>query len=225
MGEKITLTDKSNGFSFSAWHSKPTDVRRGGLVICHAIWGVTPHLRALADAWAQEGYEVLLPNLFERYRPEWPAVDTDPALFDQQMDYGSRVQWGAKCLKDLQATIDALEGPVFMIGFCFGGTAAWIASAWCRGLAAVACFYGGNIIDYIDDSPVHPTILHFGKQDELIPPAHVEAIEEAYPDMPIFRYDAGHAFVAPSGFDADAARLSRLRTLQLFSRYTGRGEA
>jgi len=49
MGERIVLTNRADGFELPAWHAKPTDARRGGLVICHAIWGVTPHLRALAD--------------------------------------------------------------------------------------------------------------------------------------------------------------------------------
>jgi carboxymethylenebutenolidase len=31
-------------------------------------------------------------------------------------------------------------------------------------------------------------------------------------------YDAGHAFVAPSGYHEDSARLSKLRTLAHFSR-------
>ena len=47
------------------------------------------------------------------------------------------------------------------------------------------------------------------------------AIREAYPEMPVHEYDAGHAFVAPNGFHADSARLSRLRTLQLFARNGG----
>jgi len=39
-------------------------------------------------------------------------------------------------------------------------------------------------------------------------------------------YEAGHAFVAPNGYDADSARLSRLRTLAHFSRNSGvRSEA
>ena len=65
-----------------------------------------------------------------------------------------------------------------------------------------------------------------GKTDELIPPADVEAIRAAYPDLPIYMYDAGHAFVAPNGFHEDSARLSKLRTLAFFSRNSGmRGES
>ena len=108
----------------------------------------------------------------------------------------------------------------------FGGTTAWLAASRCRGLSAVASYYGGQIVDYLSETPKIPTILHLGKADELIPPADVEAIREAHPELPVFMYEAGHAFVAPSGYDPEAARLSSLRTLALFARNAGgRGES
>ena len=59
-----------------------------------------------------------------------------------------------------------------------------------------------------------------------MPPADIEAIRAAHPDLPIYPYPAGHAFVAPNGYHADSARLSKLRTLALFSRSGGgRGES
>ena len=225
MGERIVLTNRADGFELPAWHAKPTDARRGGLVICHAIWGVTPHLRALADQWASDGFEVLIPNLFARFGQDFADKDTDADLYARQDGYGRATAWGATTLPDVQTAIDALAGPVFMLGFCFGGTTAWLAACRCERLAAVACYYGGAIYQYRDETPRCPTILHFGKRDELIPQSDVEAITDAHPDIPAFLYDAGHGFVAPSGFHADSARLSDLRTRQLFARQDGRGEA
>jgi carboxymethylenebutenolidase len=93
-------------------------------------------------------------------------------------------------------------------------------------LAAVSGFYGGDIAGYANEQPKVPTILHFGRADPLIPMADVEAITAAHPDLPIWLYDAGHAFVAPNGRHEDSARLAMLRTLQLFQRTGGgKGEA
>lgn len=223
MGEKISLT-AADGFSLSAWREAPREARRGGLVVLHAVWGVTPHLRDLAGDWAEDGYEVLVPSLFDRFEPGFAEKDIDPARKDAQFSYADATGWGDTTMPDVQAAIDALKPPVFLMGFCFGGTAAWLAACRCEGLSAVACFYGGHIVQYRDETPLCPTILHFGKSDELIPPPDVAAITEAHPDIPAFLYDAGHAFVAPTGHHADAARLSRLRTLQLFARQGGRGE-
>lgn len=226
MGETVSLVSGRDGFSFDAYRAAPDDARRGGLVVCHAIWGVTPHLRALADSYADVGYEVIVPSLFDRLGRGFAERDTDPALYARQNGFAETTRWGADVLDAVQAAIDALAPPVFALGFCFGGTVAWLAAARCTGLAAVASFYGGQIKDYLAETPLVPTILHLGKTDELIPPADIDAIRQAHPDIPIYLYDAGHAFVAPNGHHPDSARLSRLRTLQLFARTAGgRGEA
>lgn len=221
MGETVQLSSAADGFEFAAYRAGVRDARRGGLVICHAIWGVTPHLRELADSYAELGYETLVPSLFDRLQPGFAERDTDPALMARQMGFGERTRWGADVLDLVQAAIDALKPPVFALGFCFGGTVAWLAAARCEGLSAVASYYGGAIVDYLGETPKVPTILHMGKTDELIPPPHVEAIREAHPDLPVFMYPAGHAFVAPNGYDADSARLSSLRTLAHFARNAG----
>ena len=225
-GETVQLISARDGFRFAAYHAAPDDARRGGLVMLHAIWGVTPHLRALADDYAQGGYEVLVPSLFDRFQQGFAERDIDPGLMARQMGFGAATRWGADVLDAVRAAIDALAPPVFAMGFCYGGTTAWLAAARCTGLAAVASFYGGQIVDHLAETPRTPTILHLGKSDELIPPEAVEAIRAAHPDLPVYLYDAGHAFVAPNGFHDDSARLSKLRTLAHFSRNSGvRGES
>ena len=66
MGETVQLISARDGFAFDAWRAPVTDARRGGLVICHAIWGVTPHLRDLAGDYAEAGYETLVPSVVDR---------------------------------------------------------------------------------------------------------------------------------------------------------------
>lgn len=220
MGERIALTTR-DGAPFAAYHAPPDEARRGGIVMLHAIWGVTPHLRQLSDSLAEQGYEVLLPSLMDAADAAFPVEDTTPAILDERMAMGERTGWGASTLPRVQACVDALEGAVFAMGFCYGGTTAWLAACRCEGLSAVSAFYGGDIAAYRDEAPKVPTILHFGKTDTMIPLADVEAIRERHPDLAIYLYDAGHAFVAPNGHHPDSARLSLLRTLQLFQRSGG----
>jgi carboxymethylenebutenolidase len=51
----------------------------------------------------------------------------------------------------------------------------------------------------------------------------VEAIGAAHEELPLHLYDAGHGFASDRRADyrPDAARLARLRTLQLFARNAG----
>jgi carboxymethylenebutenolidase len=224
MGERIGLTG-ADGLGFEAYHAPPTDARRGGLVIAHAIWGVTPHLRDLADTFAGQGYDVLVPSLFDRMDPGFADLDIDETARARRMECARVTRWGEGTVGDLQASIDALAGPVFMLGFCYGGTAAWLAACRCDGLAAVSCFYGAQIVRFADEAPLVPTILHFGRTDPLTPPDDIARIEAAHPDLPVWLYDASHAFVAPGADHVeDAARLGLLRTRQLFHRTAGKSE-
>jgi carboxymethylenebutenolidase len=218
-----------DGFTFGAWHEPAREARRGGIVIGHAIWGVTPHLIDLAGQFAEEGYEVLIPDLLARYDADggFPAKNLDRTLYSAREAAAAATGWGGSCDRDIQTAVDWLraDGPVFLMGFCFGGTATWVAACRCEGVAAAACFYGGQITTYASETPRCPTILHFGKADELIPQHDVEAIAELHPDLPIHLYDAGHAFVAPSEYHADSARLAMLRTRALFHKASGAKEA
>ncbi|MFY8208956.1 MAG: dienelactone hydrolase family protein [Caulobacter sp.] len=225
MGERIALATRE-GAPLTAYHAPPLEARRGGIVMLHAIWGVTPHLRQLSDSLAEQGYEVMLPSLMDAADTPFPVEDTTPSILDARMAMGERTGWGASTLPRVQACIDALNGPVYAMGFCYGGTTAWLAACRCEGLSAVSAFYGGDIAAYRDETPKVPTILHFGKTDTMIPLSDVDAVRDRHPDLPVYLYDAGHAFVAPSGHHPDSARLALLRTLQLFQRSSGtRAEA
>ena len=68
MGETITIA-MTDGFAMPCYHAQPRGERRGGLVLVQEIFGVTDHIRELCDEYAEEGYEVISPGLFERIEP------------------------------------------------------------------------------------------------------------------------------------------------------------
>ncbi len=223
MGRQVRLTAADG--PFDAWREPAGEARRGGLVVLHAVWGITPHLRSLAAEWAAEGWEVLIPALLDPPGAPLPDRDTDPALTAERLARAEAAGQGEAVLPRVRAAIAAIGPPVMVMGFGFGGTAAWLAACRLEGVAATAAFYGGHVARLVGETPRGPTVLHFGRTDEMIPPEDVEAIRGAHPDLPVFVYDAGHAFVAPSGFHADSARLALLRTRQVFHRAAaGRGE-
>lgn len=225
MGDMITLKSRFDGFALPAYHVRPSDARRGGLVLIQEIFGLTDHIRELCDGFANDGYEVIAPAFYDRLEPGF-AVGYDPDGVARGAAHSQATPWD-QVAGDIQAAIDALAPPVFVTGFCWGGAATWLAACRCEGLAAASCFYGRRITELKDETPKVPTILHFGKTDASIPPERVEEIREAHPDLPIHLYDAGHGFVSDrrADYHPDSARLARLRTLQLFSRNSGvRGE-
>ncbi|HZC15704.1 MAG TPA: dienelactone hydrolase family protein [Caulobacteraceae bacterium] len=221
MGERTSLTSKADGFVLGAYHVTPDDARHGGLVLVQEIFGVTEHIRELCDGFAADGYEVIAPSFYDRQQPGFAAgYDADGVAKGRL--YSEAAPWDL-VQGDLQAAVDTLKGPVFVTGFCWGGAAAWLAACRCDGIAAAACYYGRRIPELIAETPCCPTILHFGKHDPTIPPAVVEQIRDAFPDLPVYVYEAGHGFASDrrADYDADCARLARLRTLQLFTRASG----
>ncbi len=62
-------------------------------------------------------------------------------------------------------------------------------------------------------------MLHFGETDQSIPMSDVEKIRAAHPDVGVFVYPGvGHGFnfnYRPD-YDAEAAKLAKQRTLELF---------
>ena len=218
------LTSPLDGFVFDAWRQAPDDARRGGLVVIQEIFGVTDGILDIAAGFAADGYETLSLSLFDRRAPGFVA-GYDAEGVARGRDISETTPWD-EVAADLAAAVAALAPPVFMVGYCWGGTAAWLAAARVRGISAASCYYGRRIPELIAEAPLCPTILHFGRHDASIPPATVEEIAEAYPDLPVHIYDAGHGFASDrrADFVVDAARLARLRTLQLFTTSGGRGE-
>lgn len=225
MVERVTLTSVTDGFGFEAWRTAPTDARRGGLVLLHDRFGVTDTIRGLAAAFAADGYETLTPSLFDRHRPGVEA-EARPEGGSQGQDLSEATTWN-EVASDLTVAVTALAPPVFVVGYGWGGAAAWLAACRVPGIAAASAYYGRRIPELLGDAPACPLILHFGRDDTSIPPETVATIADAYPDMPLHIYDAGEGFASDgrSHYQADAARLASLRTLQLFARQgVGQGE-
>jgi carboxymethylenebutenolidase len=221
MSEQIKLKSRFDGFEFPAYHFAPGNARRGGLVVIQEIFGANPHIRSVAEGFAEDGYEVLAPAMFERVIPDF-ETGYDARSLVQGRGAMEKTPWD-QVQGDLQACIDHLAGPVFAVGYCWGGAAAWLAACRCDNLAAASCYYGRHIVGLKDETPRCPTILHYGREDEGIPLDVVETIAQAHPDLPIHLYDAGHGFNRDVGdhYAPEAAHLARLRTLQLFHRAAG----
>ena len=225
MGETINLTSPGDGFVFGAWRAQPPDARRGGLILIHEIFGVTDHIRALADAYAEEGYETLAPSLFDRRAHRFEAA-YDAVGAAEGRALSEAAPWD-EVAQDLAAAAASLAPPVFVVGYCWGGTAAWLAACRVPVIAAASAYYGRRIPELLHETPACPILLHFGREDAAIPPETLAAIDEAHPDIPRHLYDAGHGFASDrrDDYQPDAARLARLRTLQLFARHgVGQGE-
>jgi carboxymethylenebutenolidase len=110
--------------------------------------------------------------------------------------------------------------PAGVVGYCYGGTLAWLSATRLMPGAAVG-YYGGHIARFADEKPRAPVMLHFGKQDTHIPEADIAKVQAAHPEVEIYWYDAGHAFNndTRASFNEKASKEALARTLAFFNRH------
>lgn len=220
MGEMVKMK-MADGAEIAVFHADPKGERRGGLVLIQEIFGVTDHIRELAQEFADDGYEVLAPSLFDREHPGFEAEYTGPD-FERAVQLARELHPFTQSLDDAQTCIDELKqrGRVFITGYCYGGSVAWAMAGISDDLAAASAYYGSLVPTlYADKAPKCATIAHFGRYDASIPMESVESlIARNHPTAQIFVYDANHGFNSDrrKDYHAPSADLARERTLALF---------
>jgi len=219
MGSQIELT-AADGRSLTGYETRPGGEPRGGVVVVQEIFGVTAHIRDVVDAFAAAGFHAVAPAMFDRIEPgvTLPYTDID----------GGRARVTRLSRQDIVADVHgavmhlAGSGRVGVVGYCWGGTVAWIAAATLPVSAAVS-YYGTRIIENLDLAPACPMQFHFGQTDASIPPERIEQLRDAFPGGEFHLYPAGHGFNCTDRADyhADSARLAFERTLDFLGRHVG----
>ena len=158
------------------------------------IFGIDAYIRHDAERWAAMGFEVLAPSLFDRCAPGFVGEHTPEGL---QIGFKHRAATrDDKALADIDTCGDDLRprGPVFVVGYCYGGSLAYSAACRLGGLAAASSYYGSTVPSHVHEAPRCPTICHFGALDPHIPLDGVKAFAVQRPETPVHLYEAGHGF-------------------------------
>jgi carboxymethylenebutenolidase len=190
------------------------------VVVLQEIFGVNGHIRAVTDAFAAAGYTAIAPALFDRVRR---GIELDYTPAEQQQGAGYRKQIAPEtALKDIAAAAAVVRhsGRTGVVGYCWGGSLAYLAA--CELPLAAAVVYYGRVGDFLEKKPRCPIMYHYGATDHAIPLAEVERVRAAQPAAPLYVYEgAGHGFNCDQrdSYDAQAAALARTRTLDFLARH------
>lgn len=219
MGQNITLK-AADGHSLSTYEAGHGDMPYA-LVVVQEIFGVNGHIRQVCDTFAEQGFHVVAPALFDR-AGRGAELGYEKADIQTGLALRSKIPL-EKTLLDLTASAEALNRQkVGIIGYCWGGLLAWEAAAQTDSFAAAVGWYGGGIASRINETPRCPVQLHFGEADASIPHTDVSAIREAHPELEIYVYDgAGHGFGCPqrATFDKEAYELAQKRSLAFLTEH------
>jgi carboxymethylenebutenolidase len=223
MAEMLRLKAR-DGHELDAYLARPKGRVRGGLVVGQEMYGVNAYLRAVCDFYASHGYLAVAPALYDRQQRGLIFAYDEAGHAQAQRTYTT---WDfAAALDDLDAGRAAVAdaGKVGFVGFCWGGTLAWLAACRKSYDGAVA-YYGSWMPDFANEQARCPVIAHIGDRDRTLPPEKIERFRMAQPSVPIFMYPgAQHGFDnadrAPR-YDAAAHALARERTLEFLAEHIG----
>ncbi|MBS0569513.1 MAG: dienelactone hydrolase family protein [Proteobacteria bacterium] len=220
MGERINL-NTAGMHCIGAYRVKPVGKPKGGIVIVQEIFGVNPHIRAVADDFAAHGYTAIAPAFFD-----FAENDVELAYDKAGIDKGKALAMEVGMERAVEAVASAAEsirssGRIGVVGYCWGGTVALRAAQW-LGLPA-SSYYGARNVGFLDQPLKAPAIFHFGADDPSIPPDAIAKHRQAWPEAPVYVYEhCGHAFnrkVDAHAYNAAAAQLALERTLAFFARH------
>jgi carboxymethylenebutenolidase len=235
MATTVTVTTPDGDMAM--YDVEPEGESRAAVIVVQEAFGVNPHIEDVTRRLAAVGYRAVAPHFFHR--------TGDPVIaygdFDKVMpQMGALSEVGI--LSDVDTAIAYLEKAGFapsgigVVGFCMGGTVAFLASVR-RLLGAGVTFYGGGIAEgrfgapaLVDLAPElqTPWLGLFGDEDQGIPVEQVEALRRAVAAVPvdaeIVRYaGAGHGFHCDQrpDYHPEAAQDAWKRALAWFEEHLG----
>ncbi len=212
------------GSRFGAYVSVPARPNGHAVILLQEIFGVTAHVRRVADCFAEDGYLTWVPDLFWRMQP---GVELSHSKEDLEKAFGFLGRYKDEDgLSDIASTAAHIRGRasftgrVAVAGLCLGGKLAYLAATLPSVDAAVG-FYGVGIDERLDAVGALrcPLMLHFGDQDSYVREAARRQIAEAVRerDVQIHLYPgAGHGFYT-RGAEGDIA-LARERSNSFLQR-------
>jgi len=223
MGQTIQI-HAADG-AFNAYLATPASGKGPGIVLCQEIFGVNATMRAVADYYAEEGYTVLVPDLFWRIAP---GVELGDRGEDFQRALGLYQRFDeALGVKDVGAALDALRarpecvGQTGVLGFCLGGKLAYLAACRLDGVACAVAYYGVGIEHALGEAAniQGRLVLHVAERDGFCPPeaqAKIRAALGGKDGIELYVYPGvDHAFARTGGehFDHPSALMAHQRSI------------
>jgi carboxymethylenebutenolidase len=225
------VTIKSfDGGEFDGYLALPAGGYGPGIVVLQEIFGVNQFLRDIADWYAAHGFVALVPDLFWRQERGVELTDKSEAEWQKAFALYNGLD-EARAVEDSAAAVEflrrhpACSGRVGAVGFCLGGNLAYLLSVRFKPDCAVG-YYGVSIEKTLNEAKDlgSPLMLHIAGRDQYCPPEAQKQIHKALDSnslVTVHDYaEQDHAFGRPGGehYDAEAAELANLRTLEFFVR-------
>lgn len=214
------------GATVPAYLALPAGGPAPGCIVSHDVFGYkTEPTKAVADMFAEHGYVALIPDMFHGFEPvmterDGRQVQTWLGVFEEDPAFAI-VAAGVEAIKDMKEC----DGKVGVIGFCAGGTMAYLSAAR-LGVDCAASFYGTRIHTHLDlaGKIKCPTQLHISEHDHTYSDEdrdRIIAAVEPNPAVTSWVYKERHGFVhgtKPGTSEVEASKLAYSRMFEMFGK-------
>lgn len=207
--EKISLA-VSDGSTMNAYVARPGHAGKyPGILVFQEAFGVTAHIRDIADRFAKIGIVAIAPELFHR---AGPGIEIGYDDLPKAMQY-ARAATTENLIDDIKAAYHWLtkdpnvhRDRIASIGFCMGGRVSFLACTTVSLQAAIS-FYGGGIapslLPRIPNLPA-PVLFFWGGLDKHIGQDQIRPVIDdckklGKPYVNVEIPDADHAFFRDGG--------------------------
>jgi carboxymethylenebutenolidase len=205
------------------------------VIVLQEIFGVNTEVKRIADLVADAGYVAIAINYYHRTHPNLNEPYTQEGL---QAGFAAAGQVSIESLRaDVAATVAWLneqpfvaKGKIATMGFCFGGTTAYV-TATVPGLKAAIPFYGGHIHQGLPNGDPEgltvtkdikiPLLLFFAGKDDYIPAEAVAKIEAALTEAGIKHEIVTYPNVGHGFFRESASALNQTEVKDAWDRVRG----
>ncbi len=196
-----------------------TSESKKAIILLHEWWGLTDNIKEIADAYAEEGFIAIAPDLYHL------KTTKDPERAKKLMENLSSEDAVKMVTDTVTAARDKFGLNHFGItGFCMGGTHAFQSACTVEGISAAVVFYGDVPADDVLKKLTVPTVFISGKKDQWINTEMVSKLVEfsTANQLPVdsVAYDADHAFFNKTRkevFDKAAAEDAWAKTISHFN--------
>jgi carboxymethylenebutenolidase len=223
MSTQVKFASKTGGQLEGALAEPADQGKAGSLVVIHEWWGLSDHLKALCDRFAQAGFLALAPDLFHGKRP---ATQEEAGKTMMQLDRKKAVAEIGDAVAFLKGHAHG-NGKVAVIGFCMGGALTFASARYVDGLAAAVPFYGLPDLPIDEFAKVRvPIQAHFARRDDWAKASVAEDIQRKVRSgggqMDLYVYEAGHAFMRttdPQVYDAANSKVAWERAIDFLKKH------
>lgn len=198
--EAVTYKDGDTVMKGFIVYDDATKAKRPGIVVVHEWWGVTPHTRAEARRFAQQGYTAFVADMYGDAKTADNPTDAG-ALMKSVMGNPAAVQSRFGAAREQLAkhpTVDAKR--IGASGYCMGGAVVLSAARAGADLAGVAAFHPSLGGYRSAQGPFKAKVLVLnGADDPFNKPEQIEALKKDMgAAMHFINYPgAVHAFTNP----------------------------